>query len=73
MNIDRLSTVFFTEDGKVSAVDEVSFSIREGETVCIVGESGCGKSVTAMSIMGLVEEPGGKVAGEALISGEKIY
>lgn len=66
MNIDRLSTVFFTEDGKVSAVDEVSFSIREGETVCIVGESGCGKSVTAMSIMGLVEEPGGKVAGGSI-------
>jgi len=66
MNIDRLSTVFFTEEGKVRAVDDVSFSIREGETVCIVGESGCGKSVTAMSIMGLVEEPGGKVAGGSI-------
>ncbi|NOU78545.1 ATP-binding cassette domain-containing protein [Paenibacillus sp. LMG 31459] len=66
MNIDRLSTVFFTEDGKVTAVDEVSFSIREGETVCIVGESGCGKSVTAMSIMGLVEEPGGKISGGSI-------
>ncbi|WNS44586.1 ABC transporter ATP-binding protein [Paenibacillus sp. MMS20-IR301] len=63
MNIEGLSTVFFTDEGKVRAVDNVSFGIREGETVCIVGESGCGKSVTAMSIMGLIEEPGGKVAG----------
>ena len=61
MSIDGLSTTFFTEEGKVKAVDDVSFRVREGETVCIVGESGCGKSVTAMSIMGLVEEPGGKV------------
>ncbi|MGN7761880.1 ABC transporter ATP-binding protein [Paenibacillus sp. 22594] len=63
MNIEGLSTVFYTEEGKVAAVDHVSFQVREGETVCIVGESGCGKSVTAMSIMGLVEAPGGKVAG----------
>ncbi|MBW4082968.1 ABC transporter ATP-binding protein [Paenibacillus sp. S150] len=63
MSIEGLSTVFNTEEGKVAAVDQVSFQVREGETVCIVGESGCGKSVTAMSIMGLVEEPGGRVAG----------
>ncbi|KAI7255612.1 hypothetical protein KC345_g11105, partial [Hortaea werneckii] len=66
MNINGLSTVFFTDEGKVRAVDNVSFGIREGETVCIVGESGCGKSVTAMSVMGLVEEPGGKVAGGSI-------
>lgn len=63
INIEGLSTVFYTEEGKVAAVDHVSFQVREGETVCIVGESGCGKSVTAMSIMGLVEAPGGKVDG----------
>ncbi|MWV42368.1 ATP-binding cassette domain-containing protein [Paenibacillus sp. HJL G12] len=61
IQIDHLSTYFNTESGKVKAVDDVSLRVREGEIVCIVGESGCGKSVTAMSIMGLVEEPGGKV------------
>lgn len=72
MNIDGLSTEFFTEEGTVRAVDNVSFKIRRGETVCIVGESGCGKSVTAMSIMGLVEEPGGKVTGGVSVSRERI-
>lgn len=73
MNIDGLSTYFFTEEGKVKAVDDVSFLVREGETVCIVGESGCGKSVTAMSIMGLVEEPGGKVThGKIDFQGEDL-
>lgn len=66
MTIDGLSTKFFTEEGNVTAVDDVSFQVREGETVCIVGESGCGKSVTAMSIMGLVEKPGGRVAGGSI-------
>ncbi|WP_036697623.1 ABC transporter ATP-binding protein [Paenibacillus taiwanensis] len=61
IEIDHLSTYFYTEEGAVKAVNDVSLRIREGETVCIVGESGCGKSVTAMSIMGLVEEPSGKV------------
>ncbi|GIO70400.1 ABC transporter ATP-binding protein [Paenibacillus sp. FSL M7-1455] len=61
IQINHLSTHFHTENGTVKAVNDVSFRVREGETVCIVGESGCGKSVTAMSIMGLVEEPGGKV------------
>ncbi|MEK5238371.1 ABC transporter ATP-binding protein [Paenibacillus sp. FSL L8-0470] len=66
MTIDGLSTKFFTEEGNVTAVDDISFQVREGETVCIVGESGCGKSVTAMSIMGLVEKPGGRVAGGSI-------
>lgn len=72
MNIDGLSTYFFTEEGKVKAVDDVSFRVREGETVCIVGESGCGKSVTAMSIMGLVEEPGARLPMAKLIFRVKI-
>ncbi len=61
IEIDHLSTYFYTEEGAVKAVNDVSLRVREGETVCIVGESGCGKSVTAMSVMGLVEEPAGKV------------
>ncbi|MCR8644588.1 ABC transporter ATP-binding protein [Paenibacillus sp. N1-5-1-14] len=63
LQVDHLSTYFYTESGTVKAVDDVSFRVREGETVCIVGESGCGKSITALSIMGLVEEPAGKVVG----------
>ena len=61
IEIDHLSTYFYTEEGAVKAVNDVSLRVREGETVCIVGESGCGKSVTAMSVMGLIEEPAGKV------------
>ncbi|MBH5320872.1 ABC transporter ATP-binding protein [Paenibacillus sp. GSMTC-2017] len=66
LEIDELSTHFFTEDGEVKAVDGISFRVGEAETVCIVGESGCGKSVTAMSIMGLLEEPSGKVVNGAI-------
>lgn len=73
MSIDGLSTYFYTEEGTVLAVDDVSFRVREGETVCIVGESGCGKSVTAMSIMGLIEGPGGKVTqGSIDFQGEDL-
>ncbi|MFC3745964.1 ABC transporter ATP-binding protein [Paenibacillus sp. GCM10012306] len=73
IRIDGLSTHFFTEDGEVKAVDGVSFRVREGETVCVVGESGCGKSVTAMSIMGLVESPGGRVtSGSIEFQGEDL-
>lgn len=66
LNIQNLRTVFHTDEGTVKAVDGVDIRVREGETVCIVGESGCGKSVTAMSVMGLVEEPGGKIAGGSI-------
>ncbi|MCL6456799.1 MAG: ABC transporter ATP-binding protein [Gorillibacterium sp.] len=73
IQIDHLSTYFYTEEGAVKAVDDVSFRVRSGEIVCIVGESGCGKSVTAMSIMGLVEEPAGKVvAGTINFGGEDL-
>ncbi|HEY2491442.1 MAG TPA: ABC transporter ATP-binding protein [Paenibacillus sp.] len=73
IHIDHLSTYFDTEEGAVKAVDDVSFRVHAGETVCIVGESGCGKSVTAMSIMGLVEEPGGKVVdGKIDFGGEDL-
>ncbi|WP_427051391.1 ABC transporter ATP-binding protein [Paenibacillus sp. TC-CSREp1] len=66
IEIEQLETHFYSEEGSVKAVDGVSLNVREGETVCIVGESGCGKSVTAMSIMGLIEEPAGKVVGGAI-------
>ncbi|OAB27139.1 dipeptide/oligopeptide/nickel ABC transporter ATP-binding protein [Paenibacillus macquariensis subsp. defensor] len=73
IEIDHLSTYFYTEEGAVKAVDDVSFRVPLGQTVCIVGESGCGKSVTAMSIMGLVEEPGGKViSGKIDFGGEDL-
>ncbi|EGD52301.1 oligopeptide/dipeptide ABC transporter, ATPase subunit [Thermoanaerobacter ethanolicus JW 200] len=63
----NLKTFFYTEEGVVKAVNDVSFSIREGETVCIVGESGCGKSVTALSLMRLIQSPPGKIEGGEII------
>ncbi|MGL4741551.1 MAG: ABC transporter ATP-binding protein [Sarcina sp.] len=69
----NLQTYFYTGDGIVKAVDDVSFNIKEGETVCVVGESGCGKSVTAMSLMRLIPNPPGKtVGGEILFEGKDI-
>jgi peptide/nickel transport system ATP-binding protein len=63
LEIENLQTHFRTPDGIVRAVDGVSFGVEEGETLAIVGESGCGKSVTANSILRLVPEPPGKIAG----------
>lgn len=69
----NLETHFETPSGTLKAVNNVSFKIREGETICIVGESGCGKSVTAMSLMGLIESPPGKiVGGEILFEGQDL-
>jgi oligopeptide/dipeptide ABC transporter ATP-binding protein len=61
--VDKLITSFETERGLLRAVDQVSFSVPEGKTVGIVGESGCGKSVTAMSIVRLLPQPSGKILG----------
>jgi oligopeptide/dipeptide ABC transporter ATP-binding protein len=61
--VQRLKTYFFTMEGTAKAVDDVSFTLGKGETLGLVGESGCGKSVTALSIMGLVKTPPGKVIG----------
>ncbi|MEP6701784.1 MAG: ABC transporter ATP-binding protein [Betaproteobacteria bacterium] len=61
LSVRNLSTRFFTRDGTVRAVDGVSFDVRHGETVGIVGESGCGKSVTALSIMRLIPEGEGRI------------
>ena len=68
-----LETSFFTDDGKIVAVDHVSFEVQEGEILAVVGESGCGKSVTSLSIMGLVPTPPGKITdGEILLEGTNI-
>jgi peptide/nickel transport system ATP-binding protein len=66
LKVDCLQTHFGTLDGVIRAVDGFSFHIDHGETVAIVGESGCGKSVTSMSILRLVQEPPGKIAGRIL-------
>ncbi|HEV8435009.1 MAG TPA: ABC transporter ATP-binding protein [Thermoanaerobaculia bacterium] len=65
LEVENLRTSFFTADGVVHAVDNVSFNVRRGEAVALVGESGCGKSVTAMSIMRLVAPPG-KITGGSI-------
>jgi peptide/nickel transport system ATP-binding protein len=63
LEIDGLRTYFFTRAGVVKAVDDVSFSLGRGETLGVVGESGCGKSMTALSIMRLVPQPPGRIVG----------
>ena len=63
LEVKNLQTVFFTNSGLFKAVDDVSFTVRRGETLAIVGESGCGKSVTALSIMRLVPDPPGRIVG----------
>jgi peptide/nickel transport system ATP-binding protein len=63
LDIKGLKTYFYTDVGVVKAVDDVSFTVAPGETVCLVGESGCGKSVTSLSILRLVDEPGEIVGG----------
>jgi len=64
--VDGLRTLFATEGGEFAAVDGVSFAVDAGRTLAIVGESGCGKSVTALSIMGLVPSPPGRIAGGSI-------
>ena len=63
LEIDNLKTHFFTDEGILPSVDGISFQIERGETLGIVGESGCGKSVTAMSILRLIPQPPGKIVG----------
>lgn len=73
LEVKSLNTYFYTQAGVVKAVNDVSFKINEGETVCIVGESGCGKSVTSMSILKLIPSPPGKiVSGEILFKGKDL-
>jgi oligopeptide/dipeptide ABC transporter ATP-binding protein len=73
LEVRDLQTQFFTRDGVVRAVDGVSFGLDRGRTLAIVGESGCGKSVTALSIMGLIPRPPAEiVAGEVLLEGREL-
>ena len=73
LEVRDLKTHFFTREGVVQAVDGVSFSLEKGKTLGIVGESGCGKSVTALSIMGLIPKPPAKiVGGEVLFDGKDL-
>ena len=72
IEVRNLSTYFFTQEGVVRAVEGVSFSIDKGETLALVGESGCGKSVTALSIMRLVPPPGRIVGGEVIFDGRDL-
>lgn len=67
LNVEVLRTFFFTRQGVVKAVDGISFSVNEGETFGIVGESGCGKTVTALSILRLLPEPAGMIVGGKII------
>jgi peptide/nickel transport system ATP-binding protein len=68
LEIRHLKTQFFTRNGVVKAVDDISFGLRKGESLCLVGESGCGKTATALSILRLIDSPPGRIVG-----GEILY
>ncbi len=73
LEIRQLKTYFFTAKGVVKAVDGVSFSLRKGESLCLVGETGCGKTATALSILRLIDSPPGRIVdGEILYHGENL-
>lgn len=73
LEVKHLKTYFHTDAGLSKAVNDVSFSVEKGKTLGIVGESGCGKSITSLSIMGLVEIPPGQIAGgEIIFEGEDL-
>ena len=73
LQVKGLKTYYYTEEGVVPAVDGLDFEVAQGETFAIVGESGCGKSVTSLSILGLIPNPPGKIiAGEILYNGEDL-
>ncbi len=73
LEVADLKTWFFTRDGVVRAVDGVSFHVMPGETLAIVGESGCGKSVTALSVLRLVPSPPGRIVSGAIrLAGREI-
>jgi oligopeptide/dipeptide ABC transporter ATP-binding protein len=72
LEVKGLKTYFYTEDGVVRAVDGVDFEVYPGEVLGLVGESGCGKSVTSLTIMRLIAKPGRVDAGEILLDGENL-
>jgi len=73
LDIRQLKTYFFTRNGVVKAVDDISFTLRKGECLCLVGESGCGKTASALSVLRLVDSPPGRIiGGEILYYGEDL-
>ncbi len=72
LEVQGLTTAFSADYGETVSVDHVSFHVDEGETVCIVGESGCGKSVTSLSIMGLLGRGGAVTDGSVLFDGKNL-
>jgi oligopeptide/dipeptide ABC transporter ATP-binding protein len=72
LQVSHLRTSFFTDKGEIKAVDDVSFTIHGGQTLALVGESGCGKSVTALSIMRLLSSPGRVVGGTITFKGRDL-
>jgi peptide/nickel transport system ATP-binding protein len=72
LSVRNLETTFSTKLGPFKAVDGISYDIGKGETLGIVGESGCGKSVTSLSLMGLIEKPGQVTGGQALLDGQDL-
>jgi peptide/nickel transport system ATP-binding protein len=72
LEVKGLRTHFFTQDGTVKAVDGVTFEIGHGQTLGVVGESGCGKSITSLSVMRLIERPGRIVDGEIALNGDDL-
>ena len=73
LEVENLTTVFQGDYGTSTAVDHVSFHVDKGEVVCIVGESGCGKSVTSLSIMGLLARGGSVKGGTVLFSASVLF
>src|SRR5881398_1141707 len=73
LEVRDLRTSFFLEGGTARAVDGVSFTLDAGQVLGLVGESGCGKSVTALSLMRLVQPPGRVVAGEGRLEGQELF
>ena len=73
LEVNNLKTYFFTRSGVVKAVDDISFAMKSGQTLGVVGESGCGKSVTALSVMRLIANPPGKIVdGHINFNGEDL-
>ena len=72
IEVKGLRTSFRTDDGEIPVVNSIDFHINPGEILGIVGESGCGKSVTSLSIMGLIDKPSGRVDGEILFNGDNL-
>ena len=70
LHVEDLKTYFYTDEGVVPGVDGVSFEVRKGETLAIVGESGCGKSATSLSILRIVQSPPGRIIGGRILFGD---